>query len=97
MQAVTITQINPPELETLLENTLKRILASYGLKSQPLEDEMMSISETSTFLDLAVPTIYTKVHLKEIPFHKVGKKLRFSKTELLTWQKSKNSNHAKVN
>lgn len=91
MQAVTITQITPPELEVLIENSLKKILSqSY---SKQIE------TESDTWFDLdalrqyhpdrpAAATVYTWVSKNEIPYHKRGKKLSFLKSEVDAWLKA---------
>ncbi len=86
MQAVTITQITPPELEELIEKTLKRVLATPPSEKSS-ETEWMNIEE----LQLYHPdkpqrsTIYSWVHTSQIPVHKSGKKLRFLKSEIDNW------------
>lgn len=51
------------------------------------EPDLIGIKETSLLLGLTVPTLYTKVHHRTIPFRKVKgmKKLFFSRRELLDW------------
>lgn len=89
MQAVTITQITPPELETLIESALKKVL-----KHQPDEkpslaaDQLLTIQQVADFLSLAVPTIYGLVSRSAIPCMKVGKRLYFSKDEIAAWLKA---------
>ncbi|QEC78514.1 helix-turn-helix domain-containing protein [Mucilaginibacter ginsenosidivorax] len=52
------------------------------------EDEMLTVDQAATFLNLAVPTIYSKVSRREIPVSKPGKRLYFSKSELNEYKKS---------
>ena len=54
------------------------------IKEQPTEqaDEYLTIEETASFLSLTIPTIYSKVSRRELPFMKKGKRLYFSKKEL---------------
>lgn len=47
--------------------------------------ELLTINEAALYLSLSVPTIYTKVSKREIPFMKRGKRLYFSKPELLAY------------
>lgn len=51
-------------------------------------DELLSISEAAKFLNLSVPTIYSKVCRKEVPVNKQGKRLYFYRSELINWIKS---------
>ena len=87
MQAVTITQITPPELESLIEGSLRKILALQPTKEHKEEDQLMTIKEAGEFLNLSVPTIYSYVQNSKIPVSKGAKRLYFSKRELLDWIK----------
>lgn len=86
MQAVTITQISPPELEVLLENTIRKVL-SLKIEPQPEQDEWFNIIELCDYLPdkPAKATIYGKVHQRKIPFHKTSKSLIFRKSEIDSW------------
>lgn len=87
MQAVTITQITPPELESLIEGSLRRILSLQPLNASKDEDQLMTIKQAGEFLNLSVPTIYSYVQKSKIPVSKGSKRLYFSKSELLEWIK----------
>ena len=53
-------------------------------------EELLSIDEASEFLRLAKPTLYSKVSKNELPYMKLGKRgkrLYFSKTELMEYLK----------
>ncbi|UAY55780.1 helix-turn-helix domain-containing protein [Arachidicoccus terrestris] len=50
--------------------------------------DLLTIAEAAALLGLAVPTIYAKVCHREIPFFKQGKRLYFSRRELLEWIQS---------
>lgn len=56
-------------------------------KKPPESDEPLNIKEASSYLSLAVPSIYSLVQRQEIPFYKRPgtKRLYFSKKELLQW------------
>jgi len=51
------------------------------------EEKFLNIQETADFLNLKRATIYTKVSRRELPFMKRGKRLYFSKSELLEYLK----------
>lgn len=90
MQAVTITQITPPELETLIENSIRKVL-SVQQNDQPTEtDRWFDLNELCDYLPdkPAKPTVYGWVHTGFIPCHKGAKKLRFLKSEIDFWLKS---------
>lgn len=89
MQAVTITQITPPELESLIENSIRKILINQRTEQpQPEADHFLTIQQIADFLSLSVPTIYGLVSKSEIPCMKKGKRLYFSKDEIINWIKA---------
>lgn len=49
------------------------------------ETSLLTISEASTFLNVKVSRLRTAVLTKEIPFLKMGRLIRFDKTDLLKW------------
>ena len=56
-------------------------------KTQEPTEKLLSVQETAKFLNLSIPTIYSKVSKRELPFMKRGKRLYFSSTELLEYLK----------
>jgi len=68
---------------------LKRLLIEKQ-EQPPTEqpDQLLTIQEAAEFLNLSVPTLYTKVHNAEIPVYKKTKRLYFSKQELTDWIKA---------
>ena len=87
MQAVTITQITPPELETLIENSLRKILSVRTNTPQIDTDELLTVQDTAKFLSLSVSTIYGLTSKGELPFMKRSKRCYFSKVELINYLK----------
>ena len=85
MKPFTFDQI--PKMMGKLFEKMERIelLLSNIPVGQGHKDELLTISEASKFLNLAVPTIYSKVSRNEIPVNKQGKRLYFYKSELLQW------------
>ena len=51
------------------------------------EDELFGVNEAASFLNLTVPTIYSKVSKGELPVMKRSKKLYFSKFDLMNYLK----------
>jgi excisionase family DNA binding protein len=50
------------------------------------EDEIYTYVQAGAFLNLKVPTLYSKVSRREIPHIRVGRRLvRFSRNELKAW------------
>ena len=89
MQTVTLTQITPPELETLIEKAIHKFLAERSQQTsfQP-QDELMTVPQTADFLSLSVPTIYGLIHKAAIPHMKRGKRVYFSRTDLMAYVKA---------
>lgn len=56
---------------------------------KPLEqtEQFLTVQETARFLNLTVPTIYSKVSKGELPVMKRSKRLYFSSTELMSYLK----------
>jgi excisionase family DNA binding protein len=73
-----------------LEN-IERCLIEINSKEAthtPEADTLLTISQAASFLNLAKATLYSKVSRQEIPSAKQGKRLYFSKAELMEWIKS---------
>ena len=55
---------------------------------QEIEDQLLTVKQAANLLHLTISTLYGYVHRSEIPVNKVGKRLYFSKKELIDWVKS---------
>jgi excisionase family DNA binding protein len=84
MQAVTITQITAPELETLIENSIKKVLSTQQAEQPTETDRWFDLKELCIYHPdkPSKPTVYGWVNAGTIPVHKGGKKLRFLKSEI---------------
>lgn len=84
MQAITITQISPPELEALIENSLKKIFIEKEAEPAAEPDRWLNLNELCQYHPdrPSKATAYSWVHAGTIPVHKGGKKLRFLKSEI---------------
>ncbi len=51
-------------------------------------EQLLTIQEAAEFLRLSVPTLYSKVSKGELPVMKRGKRLYFSRAELLEYVKA---------
>lgn len=92
MNDVLLTPIRLNELEQLIENSVERAMKSFGSKqtepSAQSNDKPLSISQAADFLNLSVPTLYSKVSRGELPVMKRGKRLYFSLPELKDYLKA---------
>lgn len=52
------------------------------LLPQSKTDGLLTVSELAEYLKVKEAWVYQKVHTKEIPYRKVGGKLRFRKSEI---------------
>lgn len=50
--------------------------------------KLLTIEETSNFLNIKVGTLYIWVHQRKIPFIKLGRNLAFSEEQLIEFIKS---------
>jgi excisionase family DNA binding protein len=61
-------------------------------KNQIVEDEkLLTKKEIAEFLSVSIKMIDKKVHMNEIPFMKIGRLVRFSKSKILAWAEESNS------
>lgn len=78
--AVTLILQKVSRLESLLKQKQDNTTAE-------AQENILNIQEAANFLNLSVPTIYSKVSRGELPFMKRGKRLYFSSTELMDYLK----------
>lgn len=81
---------NPFEsIEARLNNIESLLLDIKHNKKEPTpntpEDELLTVPQAAEFLQLTVATIYSKVSRQELPVMKRGKRLYFSKKELVAY------------
>ena len=60
-------------------------------KNQIMDVKLLTKKELAEFLNVSVKTIDKKVHMNEIPFFKIGRLVRFSKSRILAWAEETNS------
>jgi len=80
-QAVAMLTKEVSELKQLL------LLKSDQQITIPSE-QLLNVQEAADFLNLSVPTVYSKVSRGELPVMKRGKKLHFSNNELMQYLKA---------
>ncbi|MCU0432253.1 MAG: helix-turn-helix domain-containing protein [Bacteroidia bacterium] len=66
---------------------IERILVEQNPPQHAENEQLLTIQQAGEFLNLSVPTIYGYVSRSAIPVSKRGKRLYFSKLELLQWIK----------
>lgn len=80
-----------PKAVTMLTNEISELKRLFLEKSDQQQTEkpekLLTVQEAAQFLNLSVPTIYSKVSKRELPVMKRGKRLYFSSTELMEYVK----------
>ena len=79
-EAVTMLRKEIGELKSL-------IIESRAETNSEQTEKLLTVDEAAEFLSLTVPTIYSKVSKRELPFMKRGKRLYFSSSELMEYLK----------
>lgn len=85
MENVILTSIKIVDLQAIIKTSIEEVLSSVNNVNLEVSDEILDVVEAANLLNLTVPTIYSKTSKKEIPHMKRGKKLSFSKNELLKY------------
>ena len=90
MHNLVLNPVDPEKLitdisERVTANILKAVQNNNPTTEQP--EQLLTIQEAAKFLNLTVPTIYSKVSKRELPVMKRGKRLYFSSTELMEYLK----------
>ncbi|MDW7691474.1 helix-turn-helix domain-containing protein [Flammeovirgaceae bacterium SG7u.111] len=89
MHNVVLSPIDPEKLisgiaERVTANILKAV-SEQQISKAP--EQLLTVQEAAEFLNLTVPTIYSKVSRSELPVMKRSKRLYFSSSELLAYLK----------
>lgn len=88
MNDLMLTSIKKEELSTLIEDSIRKVLAENPVSANDrASQDFLSIEEASKFLNLAKATVYTLTSAGKIPVIKKGKRLYFTKQELMDWLK----------
>ncbi len=72
------------KLNEKLEN-IEQILLNKSTKEQEREDEILSVEQAAEFLGLSKPTLYSKNSRGELPYFKRGKRVYYSKNDLIDY------------
>ncbi len=85
-----IVQLDSEQLSNLIQSSVRKVLketTSQTVEPNNQTEQLLTIQEAAEFLNLTVPTMYSKVSKREIPCMKRSKRLYFSRTELLNYLK----------
>jgi len=83
MQAVTITQISPPELEFLIENSLNKILQAQ--QKQQLGETLLSPAKTCKLFDPEISKVTLTAWTKQglLNDYRIGGKIFYKYSEII--------------
>lgn len=90
MHNLVLSPIDPEKLiSSISERVTANILKAVRNEQTPIShaEQLLTVQEAAEFLSLTVPTMYSKVSKGELPVMKRGKRLYFSRTELLEYLK----------
>lgn len=95
MENIIVT--TPAQLQSIITDAVNAIipkLADFRRKNEPAETDGMNVEDTARFLtEQGIPTtratLYNHVYKSTIPYKKFGRRVVFSKKELLTWIESR--------
>ncbi len=79
------------DLQTVIIDCVNSCLKNSTQESNPptkQREQLLTVQEAAQFLNLTVPTIYSKVSKGELPVMKRSKRLYFSSTELMEYLKA---------
>lgn len=83
MSKVIVT--SESELDIIVQNAVRKVLESFPKQENSNTTVYLNLKEAASFLNLSYQTLYQFTSSRTIPFFKKGKKLYFSKEELLKW------------
>ena len=82
---------NPFEIIIKRLDVIESLIIDLKKRQQPFStqktEQLLNVQEAAQFLNLTVPTIYSKVSKRELPVMKRSKRLYFSSTELMGYLK----------
>ena len=87
MKHITFNELPEMIAELYLKVTNIESLLSTKVETTPEPEDLLTIRQASKLITLSVPTIYGLVQRSSIPVSKQGKRLYFSKVELIAWIK----------
>jgi predicted DNA-binding transcriptional regulator AlpA len=83
-----VTSFSKPELEQLITDSVQKCLKNILKPPQPEIPDLIDIDEAVKVTGYLKATIYKKSFLGEIPCSRRGKRLIFSRRQLLKWMES---------
>lgn len=82
MQAVTITQISPSELEALIDKAIDKALSNNPREVHFNPSERLTRKEIKSIYKVSYPTIHSAMNSGKLPFEKIGRKTLFRREDV---------------
>lgn len=87
---LNIVQISPEQFSDLITKTINKAVKQ-ALDDNRDKERLLTLKDTSQYLNLSIQTLYSYTSRKTIPYIKKGKKLLFRKKDLDEWLKEGHS------
>ena len=98
-ESITLTSLKHEELLSMIEEgaakALDRRFTSYKPQDSPIEDRIMNSIEAAKFLGVSRVSLHKWIKAKSVPFKRQGRRLLFSKRELISWTSQKGGSNGK--
>jgi excisionase family DNA binding protein len=86
---MNVSLLTEPEIEAIATKSAMLALKMREKETAKLFPEVMTISQLSEYLKFSEPTIRKWIKEEYLPFHRLGDSMRFYKTEVDSWVKSR--------
>lgn len=82
-----LMSLTEDEFKAYLKTSIKEALQENqpAVSSIGNAEDFLTVKQASEFTHIPVATLYDYTHKQRIPFNKVGKKLLFSRKDLVSW------------
>jgi predicted DNA-binding transcriptional regulator AlpA len=80
--SIIITELTPEQFRSLLEETLRGILGKTNPQEQPKDEALWNSAEIEKMLGISKITLYLWRKKRQIPYHRIGKKIFYKKSEI---------------
>ena len=80
--------LDDDDIQVIVKSITEALRPLLGSQRESSGEEILDVEELSAYLKVPQTWIYERTHLKEIPYLKVGGKLRFRRREIEKWLKS---------
>ena len=77
--------IDTQEIVKEIAQEVTKAIRPLLVRNTPIDDTLFSVETLSKYLDVSPQWVYERVHLKEIPYIKMGKFPRFKKSDVDKW------------